>query len=111
MGPDAAPAAVPRKHGLGRSRAAVRGHYGLLPSMAGRGAGEGGRKPAGDRAPKRGRSLSGARKHGPANWNRRVARRKAPCIASRQCTHERQRSRRPARHSPTFSGTAKGHRR
>ena len=31
MGSDAAPAAVPRKHGSGRSRVAVRGHYGPLP--------------------------------------------------------------------------------
>ena len=44
---DAAPAAVPRKHGLGRPGVAVRAHYGALPSRAGRGLDEGGRKSAG----------------------------------------------------------------
>jgi hypothetical protein len=31
MGPDAAPAGVVRSHAPGRSRVAVRGHYGPLP--------------------------------------------------------------------------------
>src|SRR5882757_11232267 len=33
---DAAPAAMPRKHGPGGPWVAVRAHYGALPSMAGR---------------------------------------------------------------------------
>src|SRR3954470_18941629 len=33
---DAAPAAVPRKHGPGGPWVTVRAHYGALPSMAGR---------------------------------------------------------------------------
>jgi len=33
---DAAPADVPRKHGLGRSGVTVRAHYGALPETAGR---------------------------------------------------------------------------
>ncbi len=45
---DAAPAAVPRKHGLGRPGVTVRLHYGSLPSMAGRGLDEGGRQSAGE---------------------------------------------------------------
>jgi hypothetical protein len=36
VGQDAAPADVPRKHGLGRSWVAVRAHYGALPLAAGR---------------------------------------------------------------------------
>ena len=47
MGTDAAPAAVPRKHRLGRLRVAVRAHYGALPSMAGRGLVKAGESPLG----------------------------------------------------------------
>jgi hypothetical protein len=36
VGQGAAPADVPRKHGLGRSWVAVRAHYGALPLAAGR---------------------------------------------------------------------------
>ncbi len=36
VGQDAAPAALPRKQGLGRPGVIVRAHYGALPSMAGR---------------------------------------------------------------------------
>ena len=46
-GEDAAPAGGARNPAPGRPRVAVRPHYGGLPSMAGRGADEGGRKPAG----------------------------------------------------------------
>ena len=83
MGSGAAPAGGARNPAPGRSRVAVRAHYGALPSMAGRGFGEGRRKPAGGRCLyKEARSLTGRRKHGPANGNRRVARRKAPSIAN-----------------------------
>ena len=47
MGSDAAPAVMLRKHELGRSRVAVRGHYGPLPSMAGRGLVKAGEIPLG----------------------------------------------------------------
>jgi hypothetical protein len=46
----AAPAAGACNPGTGRPRVAVRPYYGGLPSMAGRGADEGGRKPAGSGA-------------------------------------------------------------
>ena len=49
---DVAPAGGARNPAPGRPRVAVRAHYGALPSMAGRGFGEGGRKPAGGRVPK-----------------------------------------------------------
>ena len=47
---DAAPAGGARNPVPGRPRVAVRPHYGGLPSMARRGADEGGRKPAGSGA-------------------------------------------------------------
>jgi hypothetical protein len=46
----AAPAGRVRNPALGRPWVAVRAHYGALPSMAGRGVDEGGRKPAGSGA-------------------------------------------------------------
>jgi hypothetical protein len=59
----------------GTPRVAVRPHYGGLPSMAGRGLDEGGRKPAGSDPADAGLHL---RKHGPGVKSRReMARRKA----------------------------------
>src|SRR3954471_20751170 len=65
---DAAPAGRLRQPALGRPRVPVRPHYEGLPSMAGRGWDEGGRKPAGWGRPL-GRSVP-ARKNGPENRNR-----------------------------------------
>ena len=66
---DAAPAAVVRSHGLGRSGVTVRAHYGALLLDGWTGAGESGRKPAG--------YLPSTRKRGPPNRKAAMARRKA----------------------------------
>ncbi len=66
---DAAPAGAGRTYPCapGRFWVAVRAHYGVLPSMAGRGTDDGGRKPV--RAEASGFSRS--RKYGPEAKNRR----------------------------------------
>ena len=74
VGRDAAPAAVARTHGLGRSGVTVRAHYGALPLDGWTGQVEGGRKPAGSVALV---AASLARKYGPSNRKAAVARRKA----------------------------------
>jgi hypothetical protein len=76
---DAAPAAVPRKHGPGGPWVTVRAHYGALPSMAGRGRTRGGRKPARAKA----KASAGSRKHGPKDEEvAATERRKAlPCAS------------------------------
>jgi hypothetical protein len=61
----AAPAAMPRKHGLGGPWVTVRAHYGALPSVAGRGRRRAGESPPGWRAKARacaGRTVPGSRK-------------------------------------------------
>ena len=68
-GEGVAPAGGARNPALGRPRVAVRPHYGGLPSMAGRGADEGGRKPAGSGAQE---GPVRARKHSPGDINRRA---------------------------------------
>src|SRR6185437_6403188 len=76
MEQSAAPAGGIRNPAPGRPRAAVRPYYEGLSSMTGRGADEGGRKPAGSGEPKAARVC--VRKNGPgdrkAAMERRVAR-------------------------------------
>jgi hypothetical protein len=69
VGREAAPAGGGRTYprALGRPGVTVRAHYGALPSMAGRGQVEGGRKPAGSAALV---AASLARKYGPPDRNR-----------------------------------------
>jgi len=111
MGSDAAPAGGVRNLAPGRSRVAVRAHYGALPSMAGRGLVKAGESPLGSLSVL-GRS---DRKPAPGSTAPRTEKpRGAPegAVHCLQAMHARKtRSRRPARHSPNYRGTRKGHRR
>src|SRR6185437_6603484 len=76
MEQSAAPAGGIRNPAPGRPRAAVRPYYEGLSSMTGRGADEGGRKPAGSGEPKAARVC--VRKNGPGDRKAAMARREAP---------------------------------
>ena len=81
----AAPAGEVRSLALGRPRVAVRAHYGALPLMAGRGADEGWRKPAGSGAQEGSVRARKLRPRGQKSRSWRAERRRASRSGARTC--------------------------
>src|SRR6185437_10160372 len=104
MEQSAAPAGGIRNPAPGRPRAAVRPYYEGLSSMTGRGADEGGRKPAGSGEPKAARVC--VRKNGPGDRKAAMARREAPRVRKGTCLNCM--TRHLARHPLALCGDKEG---